>query len=31
VILGADPAQNTSAYSKVRYTIRRGEVIYAAK
>ena len=31
VVLGADPAQNTSAFSKVRYTIRRGEVIYAEK
>jgi imidazolonepropionase-like amidohydrolase len=31
VVLRADPAQNTSAFSKVRYTIRRGEVIYAEK
>jgi len=31
VILGADPAQDTSAFSKVRYTIRGGEVIYAQK
>ena len=29
VVLSADPAQNTSAFSKVRYTIRGGEVIYA--
>ncbi len=28
VVLRADPAQNTSAFSKVRYTIRGGEVIY---
>ena len=31
VVLSADPAQNTLAFSKVRYTIRRGEVIYAEK
>jgi imidazolonepropionase-like amidohydrolase len=31
VILGADPAQNTAAFSRVRYTIRGGEVIYAEK
>jgi imidazolonepropionase-like amidohydrolase len=31
VVLGADPAQNSSAFSKVRYTIRGGKVIYAAK
>jgi imidazolonepropionase-like amidohydrolase len=31
VVLGADPSQNTSAFSKVRYTIRGGEVIYAEK
>jgi imidazolonepropionase-like amidohydrolase len=31
VVLSADPAQNTSAFSKVRYTIRGGEVIYAEK
>ncbi len=31
VILGADPAQNTSAFSKIRYTIRNGEIIYAEK
>jgi imidazolonepropionase-like amidohydrolase len=29
VVLGADPAQNTTAFSKVRYTIRGGQVIYA--
>ena len=31
VILSADPAQTTSAISKVRYKIRGGEVIYAEK
>jgi imidazolonepropionase-like amidohydrolase len=31
VVLGADPAQNTTAFSKVRYTIRGGEIIYAEK
>jgi imidazolonepropionase-like amidohydrolase len=31
VVLNADPAQSTSAFSKVRYTIRGGEVIYAEK
>jgi imidazolonepropionase-like amidohydrolase len=31
VVLSADPAQSTSAFSKVRYTIRGGEVIYAEK
>jgi imidazolonepropionase-like amidohydrolase len=31
VVLSADPAQNTSAFSKVRYTIRGGDVIYAEK
>jgi imidazolonepropionase-like amidohydrolase len=31
VVLSADPAQNTSAFSKVRYTIRSGEVIYTEK
>jgi imidazolonepropionase-like amidohydrolase len=31
VVLGADPAQNTSAFSKIRYTIRGGKVIYAEK
>lgn len=27
VILRADPAQNTSAFSKIRYTIRNSEII----
>jgi imidazolonepropionase-like amidohydrolase len=31
VILRADPAQNTSAFSTIRYTIRHGEIIYAEK
>jgi imidazolonepropionase-like amidohydrolase len=31
VILRADPAQNTSAFSQIRYTIRNGEIIYAEK
>jgi imidazolonepropionase-like amidohydrolase len=31
VVLRADPAQDTSAFSKVRYTIRGGEVIYSDK
>jgi len=31
VVLGADPAQSISAFSRVRYTIRGGEVIYAEK
>jgi imidazolonepropionase-like amidohydrolase len=31
VVLSADPAQNISAFAKVRYTIRGGEVIYAEK
>jgi imidazolonepropionase-like amidohydrolase len=31
VILRADPTQNTSAFSQVRYTIRNGEIIYAEK
>jgi imidazolonepropionase-like amidohydrolase len=31
VVLSADPAQNASAFSKVRYTIRNGEVIYTEK
>jgi imidazolonepropionase-like amidohydrolase len=30
VILSADPAQDVTAYSKVRYTIRNGKVIYKA-
>jgi imidazolonepropionase-like amidohydrolase len=29
VVLSADPAQNVSAFSKVRYTIRDGAIIYA--
>jgi imidazolonepropionase-like amidohydrolase len=28
VILGADPAQDVTAYSKVRFTIRNGKVLY---
>ena len=31
VVLNTDPAQNTSAFSQVRYTIRNVEVIYAEK
>ena len=31
VVLTADPAENTSAFSKVRYTIRHGEIIYSRK
>lgn len=31
VVLSADPAQSSSAFSKVRYTIRGGDVIYAEK
>jgi imidazolonepropionase-like amidohydrolase len=31
VVLRADPVQDTSAFSKVRYTIRGGKVIYAEK
>jgi imidazolonepropionase-like amidohydrolase len=31
VVLSADPAQNSSAFSKVRYTIQGGQVIYAEK
>ena len=31
VILRADPAQSTSAFSQICYTIRNGEIIYAAK
>jgi len=31
VVLDADPAQSTSAFSKVRYTIRSGQVIYTEK
>jgi imidazolonepropionase-like amidohydrolase len=29
VVLGADPAQDAAAFSKVRYTIRNGKVIYS--
>jgi imidazolonepropionase-like amidohydrolase len=31
VVLGADPAQAATAFSKVRYTIRGGKVIYSEK
>ncbi len=31
VVLCADPAQNISAFSKICYTIRGGEVIYGGK
>jgi len=31
VVLNADPAQSTSAFSRVRYTIRDGKVIYSKK
>jgi imidazolonepropionase-like amidohydrolase len=31
VVLGADPAQNTTAFSKVRFTIRSGKIIYAER
>ena len=31
VVLSADPGQVTSAFSKVRYTIRGGDIIYAEK
>jgi imidazolonepropionase-like amidohydrolase len=31
VALSDDPAQRTAAFSKVRCTIRGGEVIYASK
>jgi imidazolonepropionase-like amidohydrolase len=31
VVLSADPAQSSSAFSKVRYTIRGGGIIYAEK
>jgi len=30
VVLGADPAQDPTAFSKVRYTIRAGKIIYSA-
>jgi imidazolonepropionase-like amidohydrolase len=31
VILSADPAQDITALSKVRYTIRGGKIIYSAQ
>jgi imidazolonepropionase-like amidohydrolase len=31
VVLGADPSENVSAFSKVRFTIRAGKVIYVQK
>jgi imidazolonepropionase-like amidohydrolase len=31
VVLGADPAQDVTAFSKVRYTIRGGQVIYSER
>jgi imidazolonepropionase-like amidohydrolase len=31
VILSADPAQDVTAFSKVRYTIRGGKVVYSKK
>ena len=31
VVLGADPAENVSAFSKVRFTIRAGKIIYAQR
>ena len=31
VVLSADPAQSTTAFSQVRYTIRNGKVIYSKK
>jgi len=31
VVLRADPAQDATAFSKVRYTIRSGNVIYSEK
>jgi len=31
VILGADPARDVRAYSKVRFTIRGGQVVYQAE
>ncbi len=31
VILSADPSKDVSAFSRVRYTIRNGEVIYSSK
>ena len=31
VVLSADPAQDATAFSRVRYTVRSGKVIYSAK
>jgi imidazolonepropionase-like amidohydrolase len=31
VVLGADPARDATAFSKVRYTILGGKVIYSQK
>jgi imidazolonepropionase-like amidohydrolase len=31
VVLDADPAQDVTAFSKVRYTIRNGEFLYEQK
>jgi len=31
VVLRADPAQDATAFSRVRYTIRGGNVIYSEK
>jgi hypothetical protein len=31
IVLGADPAQDATAFSKARYTIRNGKVIYSVK
>ena len=31
IVLGADPAQDVSAFSKVRYTVRSGKVIYSER
>ena len=31
VVLSADPAQSTTAFSQVRYTIRNGKIIYSRK
>jgi imidazolonepropionase-like amidohydrolase len=31
VVLSADPAQSTAAFSQVRYTIRDGKIIYSKK
>jgi imidazolonepropionase-like amidohydrolase len=30
VVLGGDPAKDVTAFSRVRYTIRRGSVVYRA-